>query len=509
MVNLTFILIFLFFLSLLLSYQSFLYEKTTMDIVNEMGIGYNLGYSFDSYNKSIEINNPEEQITLMGNPIPTKKMILNIRKYGFKTIRFPVTWINFIDEFGNVQSEWMKRVKEVVKWIIEKKMYCILNLYNDEEEGNWLREGIEARDKYVNLWTQIAEEFKDYNEYLIFEEMNKPSFYDEYNIFDYNSYNNLSRTFIDIIRNSGGINSKRLIIIPGMHASFKTSFNYELIPPNDPANKLAMSFHYYYPEEFTTIDEDTSTNYYEKSNYWGGENNYKEIISDFDKMKKLYLDNGIPIIISEIGVITEKSKDKASIREYLYTIFSLSLEKGSIVPCLWDTSNKEMGYMNFYDREKDEWYDIKLKEIFYKLSKKKNEVKSSNFYDETNKETTYETNIGGEYEVPLNDRKPLKIILNTAYKGILFKDYSFSVYCQDKTGDDIFISFGKENGKKQYDGTIIYTFDISDLDCKNYIQIIKYNSKELIFNNLTIVYNETFNFFNYKAYKARILEEIN
>ena len=165
--------------------------------------------------------------------------------------------------------------------------------------------------------------------------------------------------------------------------------------------------------------------------------------------------------------------------------------------------------MNFYDREKDEWYDIKLKEIFYKFSRKKNEVKSSNFYDETNKETTYETNIGGEYEVPLNDRKPLKIILNTAYKGILFKDYSFSVYCQDKIGDDIFILFGKENGKKQYDGTIIYTFDVSDLDCKNYIQIIKYNSKELIFNNLTIVYNETFNFFNYKAYKARILEEIN
>ena len=121
MILLIFILTILFILSLLLSYQSNLKEKTTMDMINEMGIGYNLGNSFDSYNKSIEINNPEDQITLMGNPIPTKKMISNIKKYGFKTIRLPVTWINFIDEFGNITPEWIERVKEVVNWIIKKK----------------------------------------------------------------------------------------------------------------------------------------------------------------------------------------------------------------------------------------------------------------------------------------------------------------------------------------------------------------------------------------------------
>ena len=133
---LSFILILLFIFSLLLNYQTYLNERTAMDIVNEMGLGYNLGNSFDSYNSSIQINNTEEQITLMGNPIPTKKLISNIKKYGFKTIRFPVTWINFIDDFGNVKTEWMQQVKEVVKWIVGKNIYCILNLYHDSDSSN-------------------------------------------------------------------------------------------------------------------------------------------------------------------------------------------------------------------------------------------------------------------------------------------------------------------------------------------------------------------------------------
>ena len=158
---------------LIIDYLVNLEKKTSIQIVNEMGIGYNLGHSFDNYLDSKKINNPNDAITLLGNPIPTKKLITNIKKYGFKTIRFPVTWIYFIDEFGNINPEWILRVKEVVKWIIEKNIYCILTIYADTKE--WII-GIDSKDKYINIWKQIAEEFKDFNEYLIFESMNKPLF---------------------------------------------------------------------------------------------------------------------------------------------------------------------------------------------------------------------------------------------------------------------------------------------------------------------------------------------
>ena len=180
--------------------------KTAVKTVNEMGIGYNLGNLFDSYNFSKEIKTPDEQITLWGNSLPTKKMISNIKKNGFKTIRFPVTWMNFIDEYGNVNSEWMSRVKEVVNWIVKKNLYCVLNVQNDAEKGSWLFDGITAKNKYINLWRQIAEEFKYYNEYLVFESINQMSLLSRYNLsYAYEILSNLTQSFVDIIRDSEDI----------------------------------------------------------------------------------------------------------------------------------------------------------------------------------------------------------------------------------------------------------------------------------------------------------------
>ena len=113
MSSLSIILPSVFIVLLILDYLVNLTKKTSIQIVNEMGIGYNLGHSFDSYLYSKTINNPDDAITLFGNPIPTKNLIANIKKYGFKTIRFPVTWIYFIDQYGNINPEWILRVKEV------------------------------------------------------------------------------------------------------------------------------------------------------------------------------------------------------------------------------------------------------------------------------------------------------------------------------------------------------------------------------------------------------------
>jgi len=124
MKNLFYILIAIFLISLILYFLCNFNIKTAFQTINEMGIGYNLGNLFDCYNFSKEINTPDEQITLCGNPLPNRKMISNLKKNGFKIIRFPVTWMNFIDEYGNVNLEWMSRVKEVVNWII-KKIYIV------------------------------------------------------------------------------------------------------------------------------------------------------------------------------------------------------------------------------------------------------------------------------------------------------------------------------------------------------------------------------------------------
>ena len=151
---------------------------------------------------------------------------------------------------------------------------------------------------------------------------------------------------------------------------------------------------------------------------------------------------------------------------------------------------------------------INYKKFYFNFQGKKNNVKPSIFYIETNKETTVET-YWGDYYISLNNRSPLKIILNASYKGILFEDYDFSVSSIDKDNNIFDIQFGKENAQKQYDGTIVFIFDVSDIECFDFIEIIIWYGDEFSFNNVTIEYKENFTVFNYKAFQSEILKEIN
>ena len=141
--------------------------------------------------------------------------------------------------------------------------------------------------------------------------------------------------------------------------------------PIDPSNKTAISIKYFYPDEFTLKDD--PQNYYPSVETWGSDTDYNSMITYFNMMKTNFTDKGIPVIISEIGVFTEGNKEMKSIREYLYSVFAMTSYYDGIMICLWDTSNKNYGDMNYYNRENNAWFDEKIKNNFKKLSKGKYE----------------------------------------------------------------------------------------------------------------------------------------
>ena len=510
-------LIILLILSLGLNYLSLSYKKSSIEIINEMGSGYNLGNVFDCYDKDVEIKNPIDQITLCGNFFPTKQMISSIKKYGFNTIRLPVTWINFIDENGYINIDWMKNVKEVINLILNNHMYCILNLEKDGKKENWLSEGIIAKDKYINLWSQISNEFKNYDEHLIFESMD--SFEDiNYNSslsnYDYSSLLDLSQSFIDIVRSTGGNNIDRLLLVSGANADLDLTFNLNYKIPKDPSNKIAISIHYYVPYYFTLesdysepyIDPNDGIEYYFYSDRdWGNDIDYNEIIENFELMKSYFLDKEIPIVISEVGVLTNEEKKSDSIREFLYVVFSISANYNGIASCLWDTSNKTIGNMNYYNRESNKWYDTKIGDNFKQISKGKY-IRPLEYYGKTNSLTTYvDTNY--EMYIKISNKKPLKAIFNIKYDESVFDAISFGTY--DKNGGINILDLRKSKKKKEYDGSYTFTLDLSKEDCNNYIVLEKIEAFSLItFKYLTIEFEENFTFFNYKFYKEAISSSI-
>ena len=498
-------------ISLILDYLYGMAKKKPFEIIKEMGMGYNIANTFDSFNGFDILETPDQQIRLNGNIAPTKDMIKNLKKYGFKTIRFPVTWMYFIDDEGNINPEWMARVKEVIDIIINEKLYCIINIHNDGFYDGWLIGGMEVKDKFINVWSQIANEFKDYNEYLIFESMDEVYFYD-YNIndFDYKTLTFFNQAFIDTIRKSGGNNKERLLIIAGADDELLWTCSSGYKMPVDQSNKIAISIHYFEPYDFTFdyyfepnnwTDSEGFIYLFEPTLIWGNSYDYYSMFEDFELMKRCFVDKGIPVIISEVGVLTEEKKEIESIREYLYMLFSLSSDYDGIMCCLWDTSNKIFGNMNFYDRTNDIWYDEKIKRNFLQISKGKN-IKPKDYFFNTTFETIDFSLFLNSLLIKFANRKVLKIFINVRFTGVLFEDFDLIIITNEKNRYDSKIAFGKENMKKQYDGTYLIEIDVSKRECYDYVEatVIK-GVKYITLNSLTLEFEESFRAIDYQSFK--------
>ena len=93
------------------------------------------------------------------------------------------------------------------------------------------------------------------------------------------------------------------------------------------------------------------------------------MISNFELLKNHFIDKGIPVIIGQVGVLTEEKKEKESIEDYLFFEFALSSDYIGIMSCLWDTSQRSAGDMNYYNRDNDIWHNQNIKSNFKKISK--------------------------------------------------------------------------------------------------------------------------------------------
>ena len=320
------------------------------------------------------------------------------------------------------------------------------------------------------------------------------------------------------------MNKKRLLIISGPYADLDITSDAKFRMPIDPINKLAISIQYFSPDSFIFeqyYESFNSTNSWGETIiqtpdlFWGSDNDYNILFTDFNSIKSNFLDKNIPAIITATGVLTEEKKEIKSIREYLYAIFSLSTEYKGMMACLWDSSKNithsdyTKSYdMNYYNREEDKWFDQTIQNIFLQISKGKF-IKFSEYYIKSNEEILIEPNERDNYQVKVGNRKPLKIILNARLKGKLNEDILFCFYCDTNSGFINNIEFEKKNLKKEYDGTSTFTIDISNIDCF-YIRVDKiFGSNDIIFNNLTIEFEDTFLNFDYRAYKNALEKFLN
>ena len=492
--------------ALILNQLSFITNKTPFQIVDDMGQGFNLGNSFDCCNNSNpkKIISPDDQLTLCGNPVPTKETINKIRLSGFKTIRLPVYWTHFINERDEINSDWMIRVKEVVDWIIRSNMYCILTISDDEE--SWLSEGENAKKKYINLWKQIANEFYEYDQHLIFESMSKGN----YN--DYVILLSLTQAFVDTIRDSGWNNNKRLLIINGLNSEIDSTCTNKYKIPYDPANKLAISINYYFPDRFTrerednkwTWTDDNGLHVIEPFTTWGEKDDYADMVSYFETLRIFFINREIPIIINKAGVLTEQKKEPESIRRYLKFLFSLSNSYKGIMTCLWDTSNKSIGDYNYFNRENYQWYDEKIKSGFKNITKGRY-IKPTDYFIYSNVEETSSVDSEGKITLNFGIKKPTKVTVKISMTIRDLSQAGFGIISPSSQGDTYYIGVSCLEGKKQYDGKYVFNFDVKDKFFQDYVKIEKWWGNDFFsLNSLGLEFEENYSFFNFEEYEKAL-----
>ena len=65
--------------------------------------------------------------------------------------------------------------------------------------------------------------------------------------------NDLNQLFVDIVRNSGGNNAKRHLLVEIYNTNLEYAYDPLFKMPNDPANRLALTVHYYTPANFAIL----------------------------------------------------------------------------------------------------------------------------------------------------------------------------------------------------------------------------------------------------------------
>ena len=99
----------------------------------------------------------------------------------------------------------------------------------------------------------------------------------------------------------------------------------------------------------------------------------------------------------------------------------------------------------------------------------------------------------------------MKIIINARITGVLFVDFDLEIYTFDKNSNMKKIYFGKENLKRQYDGTYIFTIDTSKIECYYLVEVVAAKGpKYITLNNFTLEYEESFLSIDYNSFKNAI-----
>lgn len=322
-------------------------DTSATEIVDAMQPGFNLGNNLDAVG-------PDE--TAWGYPRITPEFLRSIRDYGFNSVRIPVTWDHHQAKTGDyaIDEAWLDRVEEVVQYALDEDLYVLVNVHHD----SWIwmadmqhdREEVLAR--YEALWTAVAERFRDHPDTVLFESVNEPQFNDVDDETAYGLLDELNREFHRIVRDSGGTNAERVLVLPTLYTNDEQerldALNDTFAALDDPNLAATIHFYGFWPFSvniagYTTFDDEVR----------------RHLVDAYDRTHDAFVARGIPVIIGEWSLLGYQPDGKVQqgetlkFLEYAYWY----AEERDLTVMLWDIAPH-------FDRWDFTWRDQELWEMF-------------------------------------------------------------------------------------------------------------------------------------------------
>lgn len=323
-------------------------SKTASQLyVEAMGQGWNLGNSLDGFDGDIDKVDSGE--TAWGNPVVTKELIKSIKDRGYNSIRIPMTAYRRYSEVDGkyvIDAKWIDRYKEIVNWAVEEGLYVMVNIHHDSwiwlEAWDGNKESEEYK-MYVDLWEQLADEFKDYSDKVCFETINEPDFHETDDISAQDKLDMINQVSYETIRNSGGNNATRMIVIPTMytnHEAQNSKPTYEFIKRLEDENIIA-TVHYY--SEWVFSANLGKTGFDEPLFDWSDEYTARVAAKEmFELLNNTFINNGIGVVVGEWGLLGYDAGNECNqLGEELkyYEYINYLAKKNKVCLMFWDNGS--------------------------------------------------------------------------------------------------------------------------------------------------------------------------
>ena len=263
---------------------------------------------------------------------------------GFETIRLPVRWSTHAGSTPpyTIDPAWMARVDEVVAQARAAGLRVILN---DHHYDQLFITPDTEQARFIAIWRQVADHFKDADDMVWFELLNEP-----HNQINDSNLLSILEPALAVVR---ATNPTRPIVVGGENWSGINSLA-TLTMPDDPY--LIATFHYYDPFPFTHQGASWPAEPQPLGATFGSAADRAELRESVRKVRDYMERTGRPLFLGEYGAYDVIPLDQ---RAAYYGAVSSAFREAGVDGCVWGYTNS----FAFRDQQTGEWHTELLRAI--------------------------------------------------------------------------------------------------------------------------------------------------